>query len=222
MATHQQIGGMSDQQLLERMVERYPTRFDTEYWNFFTANVGRHLPSEPTIADLGCGPGLYLSDLSERHRDARLYGFDLTPAMIEHATRLPFADRPPTLAVNDVATDRLPLEDESAHLVCMTALLHLLDDPFPVLEEVRRVLRRDGFFLLDDWIRTPLAEYLASRPRGRGDDLRQSRRSWLGLFPYHNKYTVEDWKWLLSEAGFSLVTTIKLREHTQIFLAGKG
>ena len=32
MATHQQIGGMSDQQLLERMVERYPTRFDTEYW----------------------------------------------------------------------------------------------------------------------------------------------------------------------------------------------
>ncbi len=222
MATHQEIGGMSDQQLLERMVARSAARFDTEYWTFFAANVGRHLPSKPTIADLGCGPGLYLRDLSERHRDARLYGFDLTPAMIEHATQLSFAGRPPTLAIHDLACDPLPLEDGSVDLVCVTALLHLLDDPFPVLAEVRRVLRRDGLFLLDDWIRKPLVEYLSSRASDGGVKLRQSRRSRMSLFPYHNKYTVDDWKWLLSEAGFSLVTTVKLREHTQIFLAGKG
>jgi len=41
----------------------------------------------------------------------------------------------------------------------------------------------------------------------------------MGVFPFHCKYTAEDWKWLLEEAGFSLVTTMKFRPHSQIFLA---
>jgi hypothetical protein len=84
---------------------------------------------------------------------------------------------------------------------------------------VRRVLRSGGLFLLDDWVRTPLPEYLDSRGRDTGEDLHQSRRRWLRLFPFHNKYTVEDWKWVLKEAGFSLVTTVQLRPQSQIFLA---
>ena len=46
-----------------------------------------------------------------------------------------------------------------------------------------------------------------------------SRRHWLRLFPIHNKYTVADWKWLLAEAGFSLVSTVQIRPQSQIFVA---
>ena len=219
MATHQEIGGVSDQEFVERMVARYPARFNEEYWSVFKANVGRHLPVEPTIADLGCGPGLYLRDLSDRHRGARLYGFDVTPAMIERARGLRYPGAAPTLAVQDVEKEPLPLDAGSMDLVSMTALLHVLENPFAVLAEARRVLRPGGVFLLDDWVRMPLVEYIRARTRDREETLNQSRGRWLRLFPLHNKYTVDDWKWLLAETGFSLVSTIKLRPQSQIFVA---
>jgi SAM-dependent methyltransferase len=218
MATHQEIGGMSDQDLRDRMVERYAARFDVEYWKFFKANLGRHLSSQPTILDLGCGPGLYLRELSEGHPDSTLYGFDITPAMIEYARDLRYPGTAPTFMLHDLTKDPLPLETETVDLVTMTALLHVLDDPFAVLAEARRVLRPSGFFLVDDWIRTSLSQYLESRGTNRGEE-QENRRRWLKLFPFHNKYTVADWKWILAEAGFSLVTTVQLRPNSQIFLA---
>ena len=217
MTTHQEINGASDQEMVERMVERYPGRFNDEYWSVFRANVGRHLPKEPTIVDLGCGPGLYLRDISERHPETRLYGFDVTPAMIEHAEGLRYKGAAPTLAVHDVEKEALPLDIGSVDLVAMVGVLHVLDDPFRVLAEVGRVLRPGGLFLLDDWVRMPLAQYVRTRDRDETPDRQRAR--WLRLFPFHNRYTVEDWKWLLAEAGFSLVSTVQLRPQSQIFVA---
>jgi SAM-dependent methyltransferase len=212
LATHQEIGGITDQQLLERMVERYANRFDAAYWEFFEVSVGRYLPPRPTIADLGCGPGLYLRDLAERRREAALHGFDITPAMIAYASGLRYPGARPTLVLHDITRDPLPLATGTVDLVCMTALLHLFDDPYPVLAETRRVLRPGGLFLLDDWIRTSLPQYLGARSRG-------NETRGLKLFAVHNRYTVDDWKWLLSDAGFSLVTTVQFRTNSQIFLS---
>ena len=219
MPTQQEIHGASDAEFVERMVERYPRRFNDQYWSVFKANVGRHLPAEPTIVDLGCGPGLYLRDLSERHQDSRLYGFDVTPAMIEHARGLRYRGSSPTLAVHDVEKEPLPLGAGSVDLVSMTGVLHVLDDPFAVLAEVQRVLRPGGVFLLDDWVRMPLARYVQDRPRDRAASPERQRAGWLRTFPFHNKYTADDWKWLLAEAGFSLVSSVQIRPQSQIFVA---
>ena len=219
MTTQQEISGVSDQEFVERMVERYPRRFNDQYWSVFKANVGRHLPAEPVIVDLGCGPGLYLRDLSERHQSSRLYGCDVTPAMIEHARGLRYRGAPPTLTVQDVEKEPLPLDAAGVDLVSMTGVLHVLEDPFAVLAEVLRVLRPGGLFLLDDWVRMPLAQYVQDRPRDRGAAPERQRAGWLRMFPFHNKYTAEDWKWLLAEAGFSLVSTVQIRPQSQIFVA---
>jgi SAM-dependent methyltransferase len=217
--THQEIGGVSDQEFVERMAARYPRRFNDEYWSVFKANVGRHLPAEPMIVDLGCGPGLYLRDLSERHRGARLHGVDATPAMIDHARQLRYQGAAPTLVVQDVEKEPLPLDAAGVDLVSMTGVLHVLEDPFAVLAEVLRVLRPGGLFLLDDWVRMPLAQYVQDRPRDRGAAPERQHAGWLRMFPFHNKYTAEDWKWLLAEAGFSLVSTVQIRPQSQIFVA---
>ncbi len=219
MTTQQQISGVSDAESVERMVERYPRRFNDQYWSVFKANVGRHLPAEPVIVDLGCGPGLYLRDLSERQQGSRLYGFDAAPAMIEHARGLRYRGAPPTLAVQDVEKEPLPLDPGGVDLVSMTGVLHVVEDPFAVLAEVQRLLRPGGLFLLDDWVRMPLAEYVQDRPRHRGEPPDGQRAGWLRMFPFHNKYTAEDWKWLLAEAGFSLVSTVQIRPQSRIFVA---
>ena len=150
--------------------------------------MGRLLPDEPTIADLGCGPGLFLRDLSERHSGSHLYGFDLPPAMIEHAQRLRLRETPPIFSVHNVEQRLLPLDADSVDLVSMVRVMQFLDDPFAALAEVRQVLRPRGLFLLDDWVRMPLAQYVQTRPRDSNEALAYQRSRWLRMFPIHNKY----------------------------------
>ena len=133
MATHQVLSGVTDEAFLQRMVQSHAERYGEAFWDFFTTHVAPRLPPRPTIVDLGCGPGLFVQALSERYPQATLYGYDVTPAMIAYGQHLPYTGARPTLAVHDVATQPLPLATGSVHLVSMTSVLHLFDDPFPVL-----------------------------------------------------------------------------------------
>jgi SAM-dependent methyltransferase len=219
LPTHQSLGGASDEELLQRMVATHPERFDAAFWEFFDAHVRRRLPPRPVIVDLGCGPGLLLQDLGARHPDAVLHGYDVTPAMIAHGRGLAFKPASVTLTVHDVAGRPLPLAAATVSLASMSSVLHVFDEPLPTLAEIRRVLAPGGIFLLNDWIRQPLGAYLAWRrdvmKEAGPDALRRAFR----LFPVHNKYTVEDWRWLLGEAGFEILAQTELRPSHRIFVA---
>jgi SAM-dependent methyltransferase len=218
MPTHQALSGVSDDELVRRMVVTHPDRFGEPFWAFFAAGVAPHLPARPTIVDLGCGPGLLLRDLGARYPLATLYGYDVTPAMIAHGRQLSFASARPTLAVHDVATGPLPHATGSVDLVSMASVLHVLDEPFPVLAEIRRVLTPRGVFLLQDWIPQPLSAYLAWRRDHQGEREPECSRRGFRLFPAQNKYTRDDWQWLLGEARFAIVDQAALRPTHHVFV----
>ena len=222
MPTHQSLSGASDEELLGRMVKTHPERFGPPFWGFFTAQVTPHLPPRPVMIDLGCGPGLLLRDLGARFPAATLYGYDVTAAMIDYGRGLPFAGAKPTFALHDITQHPLPHAPGTAHLVSMSSVLHVLDEPVPVLAEIRRVLARTGVFLLHDWIRQPLQSYLAWRREVLQEGEAESLRRGFRLFPMHNKYTTGDWEWLLAEAAFTIRSQTELRASHRIFVATPG
>jgi len=217
--THQSLGGASDEELLQRMVATHPERFDAPFWTFYDTQVGRRLPPRAVMIDLGCGPGLLLRDLGERHPDAILHGYDVTPAMITYGRRLAFKPASVSLTVHDVTAEPLPLADATVNLASMSSVLHVFDEPLPTLAEVRRVLAPGAIFLLNDWIRQPLSSYLAWRRDVMKESGPDAVRRAFRLFPVHNKYTVEDWRWLLGEAGFEILAQTELRASHRIFVA---
>ena len=219
MPTHQSLSGSSDDELLQRMVTSYPERFGEGYWAFFTTHVAPHLPPRPVVMDLGCGPGLFLRDVGERYPPAALYGYDVTRAMIAYGQQASYAGAKPTLVVHDVIAQPLPHAAGTVHLVSMSSVLHVLDEPLPVLAEIRRVLAPGGIFLLHDWIRQPLRAYLEWRRDNLGEGEAETRRRGFRLFPVHNKYTAEDWQWLLAEAGLAVRSQTQLRASHRIFVA---
>ena len=75
-----------------------------------------------------------------------------------------------------------------------------------------------GLFVLHDWIRQPLSTYLAWRQERLEEDPEASRRRGFRLFAVHNKYTNEDWQWLLAEAGFTIQYQTQLRPTHQMFI----
>ncbi len=81
--------------------------------------------------------------------------------MIDYGRQLPGVTL--TLALHDVTTRPLPHAAGTVDLVSMASVLHVIDEPLPVLAEIRRVLAPGGVFLLHDWIRRPLPAYLAWR-----------------------------------------------------------
>jgi len=218
LPTHQSLSGASDEDLLQRMLSTYPQRFGPDFWALFEADVAPHLPPRPLIVDLGCGPGLFIRDLGERYPAGALHGYDVTPAMIEHARRLPSAGAL-RFEARDVVTEPLPEATGSVHLVSMSSVLHVIEEPLPVLAEIRRVVAAGGIFLLHDWIRQPLTTYLAWRRDVLGESEAESRRRGFRLFPVHNKYTPEDWQWLLGEAGFAIRRQAQLRATHRLYVA---
>ena len=100
----------------------------------------------------------------------------------------------------------------------MTSVLHVLDEPLPVLAEIRRVLAPSGLFVLHDWIRMPLSTYLHWRQERQGETPDVARQRGFRVFPAHCKYTTEDWQWLLGEAGFVIRHQTQLRPTHQVFV----
>jgi SAM-dependent methyltransferase len=222
MATHQVLSGTSDEEFLQRLVSNHHERFGADFWATFTDHIAPALPPGPVIVDLGCGPGMFLRDLGERYPQATLFGYDVTPAMIAHGQQLPTTGTRPTLAVHDVAIQPLPHRSGTVHLVTMTSVLHVLDEPLPVLAEIRRVLAPGGLFVLHDWVRMPLQTYLARRQEQQGEEPDVARRRGFRVFPAHCKYTTEDWQWLLGEAGFTIRQQTQWRPTHQFFITTPG
>jgi SAM-dependent methyltransferase len=217
MPTHQSLAGSSDEELLRRMVDTHPDRYGDAFWEFFTSRVAPSLPARPVMIDVGCGPGLFLRDLGTRYPSASLHGYDVTAAMIDHGRKLPVAGL--TFTLHDVTTQPLPHAAGSVDLVSMSSVLHVIDEPLPVLAEVRRVLAPGGIFLLHDWVRRPLPAYLAWRRDEMKESGPEALRRGFRLFPVHNKYTPDDWRWLLAEAGLTVRDHTQLRPTHQIFVA---
>lgn len=218
--THQEIAQVSDQELLQRMINSHDGRFDESFWSYFEGKVAPHLPESPVIADLGCGPGLFLRDLSRRLPDATLLGLDVTPTMLDYAGTLDYGGKSPEYRLCDANEGPLPLADSSVNLLTMVAVLHVLNDPIEMCREIRRILADNGIFLLQDWVRMPMPDYLDRMTGDVPEEARElARQRMLRLFPTHNKYTVEDWLWLLGQGGLDVMDYQELNSpHFRAFV----
>lgn len=97
-----------------------------------------------TLLDLACGPGNFTRQLAAAVGEAGLViGLDASAAMLARAVR----DTPASLAaVAYVRADamKLPLRRDSVNAVCCFAALHLMRQPFRILDEITGVLRPGG------------------------------------------------------------------------------
>ncbi|MGW0908497.1 class I SAM-dependent methyltransferase [Streptomyces sp. NPDC002853] len=98
------------------------------------------------VLDAGCGTGRALPALREVVGPSGVVlGADLTPAMLEAATRAG-RDRDGQLLLADVS--RLPVRDASLDAVFGAGLISHLADPAENLRELRRVVRPGGILAL--------------------------------------------------------------------------
>ncbi|MCX7708009.1 MAG: class I SAM-dependent methyltransferase [Anaerolineae bacterium] len=102
-------------------------------------------------ADLGCGAGQLAVELAQAAPELRVTGIDLSNLLLAQALRKAAAAglaHRVDFRTGDV--ERAPFEDASLDLVVSTLSLHHWSNPAAVLDEVARILKPGGAFVIFD------------------------------------------------------------------------
>lgn len=93
------------------------------------------------LLDVGTGPGRLLFHLHRLNKDLKLYGLDISPAMVERASKN-LAAIPADLRLGNIEHTDYP--DASFEIITCSGSLYLWDHPVACLNEIHRLLRPGG------------------------------------------------------------------------------
>jgi len=152
-------------------------------------NFGREYASKLTsrgfergkILDVGCGFGGTAIALAQEFPNAQIFGIDLSEPLLRLADQTAkAADLEERVTFEKEDVHRIPYEDDWFEVVLNINMVHLVEDPIRMLDEMERVLAPDGFLFIVDL-----------------------RRSWLGLIEKEIKsaLTLGEAKHLFSQSA---------------------
>jgi ubiquinone/menaquinone biosynthesis C-methylase UbiE len=104
-----------------------------------------------TVVDYGCGPGRYLEVASSLVGETGLvYAADISEVGIKHARK-----RVASLGLKNIITvlmedKKIDIPDGCADVVYALDMFHLVDDPEPFLANIRRIVKQNSLFYLED------------------------------------------------------------------------
>jgi ubiquinone/menaquinone biosynthesis C-methylase UbiE len=107
--------------------------------------------SSGTVVDLGCGSGWLVIELAQRAPGLHVVGVDLSDEMLMQAednTRRAGVSERVSFRKGDA--QQIPFPDGAVDMVVSTLSLHHWSEPLAVLDEVARVVRPGGAFLILD------------------------------------------------------------------------
>jgi ubiquinone/menaquinone biosynthesis C-methylase UbiE len=162
----------------------------------------RELPAGACCLEIGCGRGAGVKLISRRFRPRRVDALDLDPRMIRLAKQASdkrgFAGG--MLCVADAQA--IPYRDESLEAVFNYGILHHLEDWKKGINEVSRILKREGTFYFEEIYPPLYANFLFRR---------------LVDHPRANRFHGPEFRGALAEAGLYLLRGFV---ETRFFILG--
>ena len=113
---------------------------------YFISVVRPYLSKTDNVLDLGCGPGGFLSLIAPLC--SKVLGADITPNFINECNAFIEKKQLMNASAILIGSGVLPFPDSSFDKILMVDTVHHLEDPAMTINEVSRVLKKDGLLLL--------------------------------------------------------------------------
>jgi ubiquinone/menaquinone biosynthesis C-methylase UbiE len=109
------------------------------------------LSGAETVVDYGAGTGIYTVAVAAAVPDGRVFAVEALPQLVELFREKITPELADRLCICETDDNVVPLDNGEADRVVMVDVLHHLYDQPEALEEVVRVLRPGGLFVVVDW-----------------------------------------------------------------------
>lgn len=188
-------------QFMQLMKETAARRFNQDFWQTWDDWIEPVLPEQPKIADLGCGPGMFLHYLRDRYPQAQLFGVEYAPYMLEEIDK-----NSCEIIIHDLHEANLPISDHELDAAVTVHTLHEISQPLRTLQNIYRCLKPGGRAVIMDWVRSSLKAYLSLQEYEIfNSSVTDETLSDIFIhFIEHNRYSFDDISWLLENVGFHL------------------
>lgn len=97
-----------------------------------------------SILDVGCASGWFLNEISKRYPNAQCTGIDVYNKAIFYGKK-----KYKNLHLFQADAHNIPYPDNSFNVVICTEVLEHVSNPEKVLQEIKRVLKRDGIAIVE-------------------------------------------------------------------------
>jgi ubiquinone/menaquinone biosynthesis C-methylase UbiE len=192
---------MADNTLpVRREYDRLAADYDHRWRPYIDATLrtiieALRLDGREKVLDVPCGTGELEQRLLAAWPDLEITGVDLSRAMLQRAIEKDAGSKVTWIAAD---VSRLPLPDDEFDVVVCANSFHYFRAAERSLQEIRRVLRPGGTFILVDWCDDYLTCKLCSL--------------WLRWTDpaFHRTYSLRSCRSLLEDAGFQI-------EHAERF-----
>ena len=109
------------------------------------------LDGAETVVDYGAGTGIYTIAVAEAVPDGKVFAVEALPQLVEVLRAKITPELAGRLCIVETGDNVVPVDDDEADRVVMVDVLHHLYDQPEALEEVVRVLKPGGLFVVLDW-----------------------------------------------------------------------
>jgi ubiquinone/menaquinone biosynthesis C-methylase UbiE len=177
-------------------LHKYILFFLNPYKNTRHEIVRSILPSGQRLLDIGCWTGDSTISYGFWDKFIEVYGVELSEGAASEAR-----EKGINVAICDINSDTLPYPDDYFDCITFIAVIEHLIDPYHIMIEIKRVLKRDGILITGTANVASLSNririVLGHRPRTSFDD------GWDGGHLLY--FTPKDLKSLLANYGFEII-----------------
>ena len=134
--------------------KRYAAKHSDMSINFankLTVKLSKRNFKKGIVLDSGCGPGFITIELAKRFPLSEFFGIDLSDPLLDIANDKSQKEKL-IEKVKFLKADvhNIPFPDNYFDFVININMLHLVEEPVKMLNEIERVLKPDGFFFITD------------------------------------------------------------------------
>lgn len=133
--------------ILENNMKKFEEKwgFDTSYSNKIRfdliENIKENCAKNLNVLEIGCGTGATLLEIKNRYKNANIYGIEIN----KNACKI--AKNNCNLIVGNIEQIELSYQNDFFDYIILGDLLEHLNDPWKVLGNIRKYLKKDGFLI---------------------------------------------------------------------------